>query len=142
MRTSILAVSFLLGCGGAEPGPDATRCAGVPYAAGMAVTGDAGARVTLVALTPSPPARFTNAWTVTVTDPADAAIAAPADVTVTTFMPAHGHAGPAVSVTAGAADALEVAPLELWMPGTWQVDFAVATDAVTDLVRFEVCVEE
>jgi hypothetical protein len=136
-RCRTILLTFLLAACADPPPGDEPRCEGEPYAPGATVEADGGARVTLLAADPDPPARFTNRWMVLVVDGDDRIVTA-AGVTVTTFMPEHGHAGPPVTVTQIAEETLRVEPVELWMPGTWHVDFHVGDD----VARFEVCVDE
>jgi hypothetical protein len=139
MRHALL-LPCLLACTAPDAAPDAASCDPAPWTAGATAEGRAGARVTLVDLDPAPPARFTNRWTVTIVDPDGQEVSAEG-VTVTTFMPEHGHAGPEVSVIAGSDATFVLAPLELWMPGRWQIDVHVRKGDLADLVRFEVCVD-
>jgi hypothetical protein len=105
-------------------------------------SGAAGAEVVVVDTDPAPPARFENTWVVTATTP-EGAPATVDEITVTGFMPAHGHALPSPPVVAmTAAGALEVSAIDLWMPGTWELRFDVAGAAGADRVTFEVCVAE
>jgi hypothetical protein len=136
----LLALGLLSACADPAPEPDPT-CANDDYVPGMSLDGEDGARVTLIELDPAPPARFTNRWTAVVVDAADLAVGADR-LTVTTFMPEHGHGGPPVEIGDGGDGALVVDAIELWMPGTWQVDFNITYDGGVDLVRFEVCVDE
>jgi hypothetical protein len=136
VRTSGLVVLLLAACG--APAPElADAFTGCP--APTVAAGAAGAEVVVIETDPAPPARFENTWIVTATT-ADGAVATVDDVTVTAFMPAHGHYSPTPpSVAAhGAAGELEVSAMDLWMPGTWEVRFDVAGD----LVVFEVCIGE
>jgi hypothetical protein len=138
--TSISTAALVAGCGGGDASrPDAEQCTtGDPIAVGLARTGAGGARVTLVAIAPDPPARFINNWAISATTPTGG-VATAADVRVSTFMPEHGHGQSApISITDGAAGTIDVTPLDLWMPSLWEVRFTVAGDGVT----FRVCIRE
>ncbi len=135
----LLATLSLSACTTADP--DEPRCSGDVYAPGMIATGAAGAAITLMAADPAPPARFINTWTIVATDAAGATLPASA-VAVTTFMPEHGHGGRPVTVTAGTDPTLLVTPIDLWMPGRWEVTFAISATGGVDRARFSFCIEE
>jgi hypothetical protein len=63
-------------------------------------------------------------------------------VTLATFMPEHGHAGPPPTITDGPEGTLVVTEIDLWMPGLWELTFATTTAAGTDHERFAFCIPE
>ncbi len=139
LRLAIVPAAIaLVACAG--PDADDDTC-GEVYMPGMTASGPAGSTITLVAADPAPPARFINSWTIVASDPGGGAMGASA-VVVSTFMPAHGHAGPPPAVTTGAAPELVVTPIDLWMPGLWEVTFAVSHAGGTDRAVFAFCVAE
>ncbi len=93
------------------------------YVANLAKTSTAGMKVTLVSSDPAPPIRGTNNWSLKVEN-------APGDITVTPYMPDHGH-GTSVKPTIEAAGpgAWNVKNLYFFMPGVWRVTIASGTDS-------------
>jgi len=147
----IAAASFTLGACGDDDGHSghadaaAVNCAvetrADPYVAGMEEAGANGYSVKLMASTPAPPAKGDNAWELQVlsgTTPLDGAT-----VTVTPFMPDHGHGTPiGATVTAGAtAGMYDADPVNLWMPGYWEVTVAIDDGGTTDSVVFKTCID-
>lgn len=137
MRALAVMVALAAACGGDPgPGPDgAASCVADTYAPGMARTGPSGLRAELVAAEPAPPQRFDNTWTVRT--PGATVVAA------TPWMPAHNHGTPIeATVEAQGDDTFLVEPLNLWMPGLWEVRLDLDSGAVTDRVVFAFCIEE
>ena len=96
--------------------------------------------VTLIQADPSPPARGTNVWRVTATDSSGAALK-DATLTVTAFMPDHGH-GTSVTplIEPTGAGAWTVSQLDLFMPGVWRVAFTATTPDKVAEVAFFFCI--
>lgn len=94
---------------------------------------------------PAPPARGNNTWLVqidTMTDGSDTAPLTGATMTVTPYMPAHGHGTPVtVIVTEGSGGQYTLSPVNLWMPGVWQTTIDV-TSPVTDSAVFTFCLPD
>ena len=114
------------------------------YTANMAKTSKSGAlTITLVQADPAPPARDNNTWTIKATDATGAAIDAAA-LTVTPFMPDHGHGTSVRAVLTSQGDGtIKVTPLYLFMPGVWRITFAAAVDgggSADDQVQFFFCI--
>jgi hypothetical protein len=153
MRSLLL--SLLVACGGGSTGevdasaegPDADSsgvdatptidCDGEPadvYAPGMIRTGANGAMIELVSSDPAPPARFYN--TFIVRSPGGPITA------VTPFMPAHGHGTqtPVVITATGNPDEYELDPVDLWMPGLWEVRIDVDYGDASDRIVFRFCI--
>jgi len=149
LRLAVGAVALLfVGCdGGDDPIADAghasLRDAGPPpagdvYAAGMEHVGEAGRlKMALLEAEPAPPDRGDNRWTVRVLD-ADDVPQGGCALEVKPFMPAHGHGANKDAVVTPAAEPGEyvVEPLDLFMPGLWEVRFTVECGGVTDNVLF------
>lgn len=116
---------------------------GDTYAPGLEHVGPEGIAVRLMASVPAPPARFDNTWTIQVAD-ATAALRDDATISVTPWMPDHGHGTTkdAVITPQGANGTYELDPVNLWMPGLWEVRLRIELDAVTDNVVFAFCIEE
>jgi hypothetical protein len=112
------------------------------FMVGLAKSG-ASVTVSFVSADPAPPVRGDNTWVVAVSDAsgplADAQISE-----VTPFMPDHGH-GTAVSAVVSATDSpgeFEIAPINLYMVGLWEVTLAIDVgDGTHDEVMFAFCVE-
>jgi len=111
------------------------------YSMGMSRTGDGGYEVVIVEGTPAPPGKGDNTWQLRVLDPSGD----PADdltVTVTPFMPDHGHGTPirAVVTPSDTAGEYSVAPINLWMPGLWRVTVALSDGSPLDSIEFFFCI--
>src|SRR5262245_22242614 len=135
--TRLLVIAPLLAfaaCTSPEPTPDECE----PALAGTTWTGPDGASVTIVMTNPTPPARFTNWWAVSVMTADGNWMTNPAQLAVTAFMPEHGHASPTIPTVTSEPDALVVGPLELWMPGRWEVRFDLAGERIV----VPVCIDE
>ncbi|RMH38624.1 MAG: hypothetical protein D6689_19025 [Deltaproteobacteria bacterium] len=113
------------------------------FAPGMVKMGDNGTAVRLVEADPAPPARFDNAWVLAVED-ASGAPRDDAQVAVTPWMPDHGHGTPieAVVTPRGSDGLYDVAPINLWMPGLWEIRIDATVDGVDDRVVFAFCIDE
>ncbi len=115
--------------GPATSTPDvATGCSNDPrvltLAGGLTVTGAAKQLVVaLISLAPATVTKGVNEWTIELRDatgrPLDGAT-----ITVTPYMPDHGHGASVVpTVTALGGGRYDVANLTLPMPGVWQLTF-------------------
>jgi hypothetical protein len=113
------------------------------YSINMVKAGPAGYEVVLVEADPAPPAKNDNAWDIQVLAPSGE----PMDgmtLTVTPFMPDHGHGTPVVAevVPEGSEGRYSIFPVNLWMPGLWRVRIAIADDSTTvDTVEYLFCIE-
>lgn len=108
-------------------------------APGLTKTGEDGLNVELVELVPSMPARGDNRWTLELT--MGGAPVEDATITPVPWMPDHGH-GTTVEaeiVPLGGGQ-YEIDPLNLWMPGLWEITFDVGGEA-SDQVVFSLCIE-
>lgn len=136
MTRSLATLLLLSACADNAGDPDVPECATV--APGDTWTSRAGAVVTIVATNPSPPARFTNWWAVTVDDREGAPMIDPARLEVSAFMPEHGNSAPAVPGVTSEVDGLVIGPLELWMPGRWEIRF----DLDAERIIVPICIAE
>jgi hypothetical protein len=135
------------GCGDDPPtGEDqgaACQGRGEAYQAGMSKPGVQGiVSVALTEAVPAPPNEGDNAWTVRVVDASGAPIEGAA-VSVSTLMPDHGHGSPVQTVVTdeGGGD-YRLDPVNLFMPGLWDVTIAVQPPGgEQDSVTFTFCVE-
>lgn len=123
-------VTALPGCSSEDEsnGPSARGCAADGrkdvYTQGLTKT--AGAlSVRLLEATPAPPAKGTNAMTIEVVDAGGAPVD-DATITVTPFMPDHGH-GSAVKpeVAAAGGGKYTVTKIYLAMAGLWEIKVSV-----------------
>jgi len=145
-----LAVALALGALGACTGddhgdPSTYNCEAddrdEAFTAGMQKSGAGGLVFTLVSSTPAPPARDDNTWVVEVTNGG-----APLDgvLKVTPFMPDHRHGTPIVPVITpvpGTPGRFTVAPVNLWMPGLWEITLeATPTGGTRDSAIFRFCI--
>jgi hypothetical protein len=112
------------------------------FVMGLTKTGGAGQlSFKLVSSDPAPPSRGDNTWILELST-----MAAPvmpvsgATMSVTPFMPDHEHgSGEDVIVTPmPAAGQYKLEPVNLWMPGLWEVTMQV-NGAQTDRVVFKFC---
>jgi len=62
----------------------------------------------------------------------------PERLVVSAFMPEHGHGAPTVPGVTAEVEGLVVGPLELWMPGRWEIRF----DLDGDRTVVPVCIAE
>jgi hypothetical protein len=126
----------------------ASVCAGDPrataYAVGLSAKATDGAlAVTFVDANPAPPAKGENTWTVKIADGSGQPMSG-ATVTVTPFMPDHGHGSSIVPQVSpmGSDGTYEVSLLELFMPGIWQVTFTITpASGPPGTVVFTFCVD-
>lgn len=85
-------------------------------------------RVELVTTAPQPPERFDNTWQVLITDMSGAPVEAGL-VDARTWMPDHGHASPkAIVVTSMGEGVYELDPVNLFMPGLWEITVEVTPE--------------
>lgn len=112
------------------------------YVAGLEkVSPTVGYKVRLMDSVPAPPQKGDNTWMIQVVDSGDAPVTG-ADVEVTPFMPDHGHGTPITTdVTEMTGGNYEGKPVNLWMPGLWEVTVEVTKDAQMDEVVFSFCID-
>ncbi|MEZ4465739.1 MAG: FixH family protein [bacterium] len=127
---------------GADGGGGQAPPAGDTYVAGLARMGAAGTlEARLMEATPAPPELGDNTWIVEIVDAGGAAQAGCA-VAPNPRMPAHGHGTntPAVVTDLGEGR-YEVAPLDLFMPGLWEVPLHLTCGGLEDEVQFAFWIE-
>lgn len=115
------------------------------FAAGMEKVGDKGITFRLVSSDPTPPARGDNAWVLEL-EQTGAALDG-ADVSITTYMPDHGHNGSIDAVASpdpAVSGRYEIDNVNMWMPGLWEITVkatpAGGAAADTDQVVFRFCI--
>lgn len=142
------ALAGLAACGNGTPAePDAANCVGDPrgeaFTAGMAKLGKDN-RITFALMTaaPSPPSRGDNTWTVDLSQ--GGAPISGAAVTVKPFMPDHRHGTSIPTVVTpdpSVPGRYQLAPVNLWMPGIWEVTItATPAGGTTDIAVFSFCI--
>ncbi|MEO8800946.1 MAG: FixH family protein [Polyangiaceae bacterium] len=127
-----------------SPSLCATDSRAEAFSAGMEQMGSSGALgVKLTSIDPNPVFKGDNDWKVTVVDASGNAVVG-ATITAKPFMPDHGHGSSIVpTVTEAGGGSYDVNHLNLFMPGIWQVTFAVTTAAgVHDAAVFTFCVDD
>lgn len=149
IAVAILALLFLH-CGDDEPAkvsdamPDCSLDSRAqPYAPGMAATASDGVRVIVVEALPAPPERFVNTWSLQVQGPNGQPVT-DASLSVTAFMPDHGHGSPSPPVIEPGEELgdFTMGPFDLWMPGIWELRFVAVSGDTTSLAVLSICVQE
>jgi hypothetical protein len=106
----------------------------VPYAVGVEAKATDGAlTVHFMDANPAPPTKGNNTWTVQLLDK-DGKPVNGATIVTKPFMPDHNH-GSSIKPTAtakGTDGTYEINPVNLFMPGVWQITFAVTTPGGLD----------
>jgi hypothetical protein len=135
------------GCGGGDDdgdGNDEVNCATETrddeFVAGMAKPGDVWS-FRLMDSAPAPPHKGDNDWSVRVEGDGGAGIEE-LTLTVTPFMPDDGHGTPiepAISDEGGGD--YSATPVNMWMPGLWQVTVEATDGEETDAAVFAFCVQ-
>jgi len=134
----------LSSCGddaGSSAGAPEEVCDLAPLKVGAKKTGEKGLGLELLEFEPDPPARFDNRWVVELKGKEDPV--SDGTIKVTPFMPLHQHgASEPVVVTEVDTGHFELQPINLWMPGLWEVRFGISAGGVNDNVVFEVCIDD
>lgn len=119
-------------------------CSGTEqFSAGVEKAGDQGlVKVTIESGDPAPPQVGNNTWMLTITDASGTPIP-DATVSVTPFMPVHGHGTPVTSViTPKGSGSYEADKVNFVMPGPWEITIDVTlSGGGSDSVMFPFCVE-
>lgn len=112
------------------------------FVAGMSKSGEAGYAFTLVDSNPAPPDKGNNTWTLELADPGGAPVD---DVTIEVepFMPDHGHGTTVPAAVTPMGDGVyELDPVNLFMPGLWEITLRAVDgdDTTLDTVVYKFCV--
>jgi len=154
MRHQLLGLIVLAACGGSEASaPDAlnpclTETRADTFVVGLDKRGTSGTfDFTLMSGDPAPPARGDNTWILQVSTMVSGVVGAPltgASMTVTPFMPDHGHGTPIkVNVTETAtAGQYQLSPINLWMPGYWETTVKASDSSSSDTAVFKFCIPD
>lgn len=156
MRSSFLVLAFVSSIvpacaddgSGEEPVDCVKETSDDEFVIGLHKTGDNGLYdFTITNLSPSPPARLLNEWTMSIMSTASPAapLGATETLAMTPYMPKHGH-GAGVDVVIEAmptAGEFKFSTINLHMPGIWQVTVEVDPGASNyDKVMFIPCIPE
>ena len=123
------------------PGGCALETRDDDYALGLAKAG-AWANMTFVEATPAPPDRGDNTWVVDVHDQAGNPVEDLA-IVVDPFMPDHAH-GTTIRCDVTPADVpgrYVLAPVNLFMPGLWEVTLGLEGADGDDAIVFSFCID-
>jgi len=116
------------------------------FVVGLSKVGDGAALgFSLMTADPAPPARGDNTWVVQInqmTNGVAGAAVTDATLTVTPFMPDHGHpAGKTVKIEPTGVDGqYQLSPINLWMPGLWEITIDTSSASGDDSVVFRFCI--
>ncbi|MEZ4317657.1 MAG: FixH family protein [Myxococcota bacterium] len=144
----VLSVLLVSGCTGdpEETGTPGPVCEGEydTYEPGMQVrTTQGNFYVEIVSATPDPPDEGDNDWVVKVLSESGTPVEG-GTVTVTPWMPAHGHgiSPPNYSGQAAPGDGeYSIPTFDLIMPGVWEFQFLVTESMMNDTVELSFCIE-
>jgi hypothetical protein len=103
-----------------------------PYVAGIVKTGSANYTIAINDSLPAPPAKGDNVWTIEIRDSAGATMTG-LNVSTTSYMPDHGHGSPIVPDVTEVGDGVyTMSPVNLFMPGYWEVTVTATDPGATD----------
>lgn len=109
------------------------------YVAGMSKEGDAFS-FRLMDSVPAPPDKDDNVWTIRIEDGGEGVPDLAVDVSLN--MPDHGHGTPVEVVITDEGDGVYVAdPVNMWMPGLWDVKITADDGVTSDDATFRFCVQ-
>lgn len=119
---------------------------GDTYVVGLEHAGKAGQLdFKLMSADPAPPGFNNNTWVVQVNAMASGVVGAPvtgATLTVTPFMPDHQHGTQIrAKIDELTGGQYKLSPINLWMPGYWEVTIDVQTAAAHDSVIYKFCIQ-
>ena len=147
MRIALALALFTAACGGGghDDDEEAVNCEeemrDEPFSAGIQKMGSTGTMMfTMVEATPASPARFDNTWIIQLTTAGAAAPITGAAMQVTPHMPDHTHTPLTEPGTAMPEAGKYSAPVNMWMPGFWQVTIQASSGSDSDKAVFKVCV--
>jgi hypothetical protein len=139
----------LAACGGGSAPPDADEALacissgrGQTYAVDLApaMVGTA-LKFKLASAVPAPPGFNDNTWIVQITTP-DGTPVTGAHLVVTPFMPDHQHGTLPVKIEEQtAAGQYKLTPVNMWMPGYWEITIDATAGAAHDSALYKFCIQ-
>jgi len=92
---------------------------------------------------PAPPLKGDNSWTIKVTDAASGDPVDGLTVDSDPQMPDHGHGTPKQETVTPGQNPGEymLDPINLWMPGYWEVTINLSSGAASDSVMYKICID-
>jgi hypothetical protein len=141
-------------CQGGEPPADADEALaciaagrGDTYTVGLQRTGTGGQLdFKLMSATPAPPGFNNNDWIIQINAMTNGVVGEPASgatIRVTPFMPDHVHGTPIRARAQPLAEPgqYKLSPINMWMPGYWEITIDAQVGAVTDSVMYKFCIQ-
>ncbi|MCS6915948.1 MAG: FixH family protein [Myxococcales bacterium] len=148
-QRSLLSAALVLLLAGCQAGDDHhhdDHCADDPradaYAANLVKDGSRGVyRFKLLESDPAPPAKGDNTWRLQLLDRAGSLVPG-ATLKLTPYMPDHGHGTPksAVVTPASPEGTYTATPVNLFMPGLWEVTIEAQRGQDRDSAVFRFCI--
>jgi hypothetical protein len=148
------ALAVVTACHGGEPPPDADEALacinagrGETYTVGLEHVGAAGVLdFKLMSATPAPPAFNDNTWVIQIHTMTSGVVGDPATgatIAVSPFMPDHQHGTPirAKVEAMPTAGQYKLSPINMWMPGYWEVTISADTGTARDSVIYKFCIQ-
>lgn len=133
--------------GGTTATVEPSACANDPraqvYAVGVeSKSQDGSMTIAFMDADPAPPAKGNNMWTVKITNAKGESVDG-AKIVTTSYMPDHGHTSPIKPQSVPMGDGVyQVSPVNLFMPGVWEVTLTVAAPGEKDqAVKFTFCID-
>jgi hypothetical protein len=144
VRVFVFAALAVLACSSAPSGAPPAFCASDPrvesFTLGMDSVGTDGAAFSITSANPSVVQQGLNDWTVNVHDTSGAPV--DGTLTITPFMPDHGHGAPTIATITPKGDgSYDVSGINLSMRGVWQITITIASATVNDSAVFTFCVD-
>lgn len=144
-RWSALGAILLTACSENPPAPQAASpdCAGRGDDLSTLRLTHGELSLSVVETLPAQPAVGDNVWSLRLDDAAHQPVTGlAASMTVTPFMPEHGHGTPvSVGVRETEPGEYELAPVNTFMPGLWQIRLEFTHADAPERFEFNVCVE-
>ena len=154
---ALLSAFLIGGCSSDSSGPEDNNLPSCDedtrdeaYVAGMSKTGSANYTIAINDSLPAPPARHDNIWTIEIRDSAGAPMTG-LGISTSSYMPDHGHGSPVIAeVTEVGEGVYTLNPVNLFMPGYWEITVTAIDlgetdspddDVDLDSMMFKFCVE-
>ncbi len=107
-----------------------------------ATSGAGTFKLRIAAASPNTPTKGDNSWTLELSDVTGAPLS-DVNLQVTPFMPQHGHGTGVKAIVTPSVEPgrFVVTPVNLWMPGLWEVRLTVEHGAAVDHIVLNACIE-